>query len=262
MNGGEFRPYRDVFPVRQDVDGDEVDRVIDLAVLQPEFPDIGIGHGHARGLRFHGADVGDEVGGRHLTAQQDLVAHHQRGDDAGVILGEANGDSDLGLVLEPVAAEPDALHDFQSDLGRKRGNLVEAVLDRIGADAVRDLGQLRQILGDLLGGDMRGRHQRRLLAPERCVGNAEQLCAGSIGARGSVIGVASHHQSAAIEPRDIRRSASGVRREIGFILRAGARRITRSVAICQVACQSSCVQLCADNSGVPSRRLYRDAIKL
>ena len=54
MNGGEFRPYRHVFPVRQDVDGDEVDGVIDLAVLQPEFPDIGIGHGHARGLRFHG----------------------------------------------------------------------------------------------------------------------------------------------------------------------------------------------------------------
>jgi hypothetical protein len=35
-----------------------------------------------------------------------------------------------------------------------------------------------------------------------------------------MMGVASHHHTAAIEPRDIRRSASGVRREIGCILRA------------------------------------------
>jgi hypothetical protein len=33
--------------------------------------------------------------------------------------------------------------------------------------------------------------------------------------------VASHHQRAAIIPSDDRRSASGVRREIGSILRAG-----------------------------------------
>jgi hypothetical protein len=34
------------------------------------------------------------------------------------------------------------------------------------------------------------------------------------------MGVAIHHHAAAIAPRDIRRSASGVRREIGSILRA------------------------------------------
>jgi hypothetical protein len=33
-----------------------------------------------------------------------------------------------------------------------------------------------------------------------------------------VTGVANHHQTAAIVLRDIRRSASGVRKEIGFIL--------------------------------------------
>ena len=47
------------------------------------------------------------------------------------------------------------------------------------------------------------------------------MALGSIGARASVIGVASHHQRAAIIPSDDRRSASGVRREIGSILRAG-----------------------------------------
>jgi hypothetical protein len=47
------------------------------------------------------------------------------------------------------------------------------------------------------------------------------LALGSIGARARLIGVANHHQAAAIALRDIRRSASGVRREIGSILRAG-----------------------------------------
>jgi hypothetical protein len=36
-----------------------------------------------------------------------------------------------------------------------------------------------------------------------------------------VIGVASHHHTAAIALSEIRRSASGVRKEIGSILRAG-----------------------------------------
>jgi hypothetical protein len=36
-----------------------------------------------------------------------------------------------------------------------------------------------------------------------------------------LIGMASHHHTAAIAPRDIRRSASGVRSEISSVLRAG-----------------------------------------
>jgi hypothetical protein len=36
-----------------------------------------------------------------------------------------------------------------------------------------------------------------------------------------LIGLASHHHAAAITPRDIRRSASGVRSEISSVLRAG-----------------------------------------
>ena len=47
------------------------------------------------------------------------------------------------------------------------------------------------------------------------------LASGSIGARASVIGVASHHHAAAMVTRDIRRSTSGVRKEIGSILQAG-----------------------------------------
>jgi hypothetical protein len=36
-----------------------------------------------------------------------------------------------------------------------------------------------------------------------------------------MIGVASHHHTATITPREINRSASGVRKEIGSVLREG-----------------------------------------
>src|ERR1700761_5152763 len=52
------------------------------------------------------------------------------------------------------------------------------------------------------------------------------LALGSRGARASEIGVASHHHTAAIEPRDSRRSASGVRKVIGSILVRRDRRLT------------------------------------
>ena len=159
------------------MDGDEVDGVIDLAVAQPEFPDIGIGHGHGD-PRLDRADIGREIRCRHLAAQQHLVADHQRGDDARVFLGQFDRDRNLGEVLDPVAREPDALDHLQPDLGGQRRNLVEPVLDRIGPHAVGDLGELRQILRDLFGRDLRGRDQRRLRATERGVGNALQLCVG------------------------------------------------------------------------------------
>ena len=42
-----LRADRKVLPIRQDVDGDEVDGVVDFAVAQPELPDVGIGDGNA-----------------------------------------------------------------------------------------------------------------------------------------------------------------------------------------------------------------------
>ena len=46
------------------------------------------------------------------------------------------------------------------------------------------------------------------------------FAAGSIGASAKVTGVANHHQTAAIVLKDIRRSVSGVRKEIGWSSRA------------------------------------------
>ncbi len=46
MGGGIFGADREVLPIGQDVNGDEIDGVIDLAVAQPVFPDIGVGDGN------------------------------------------------------------------------------------------------------------------------------------------------------------------------------------------------------------------------
>jgi hypothetical protein len=43
-----------------------------------------------------------------------------------------------------------------------------------------------------------------------------------MGARARVIGVANHHHTAAIAPNDKSNSASGVRKEIGSVLREGS----------------------------------------
>ena len=52
---------------------------------------------------------------------------------------------DLGQILEPVTAEPDALDDLETDLGGLLRHPVEAVFDRIGPDAIGYFGELREI---------------------------------------------------------------------------------------------------------------------
>jgi hypothetical protein len=66
--------------------------------------------------------------------------------------------------------------------------------------------------------------------------------------------VASHHHAAAIRPKDNKRSASGVRREIGSILSGGDRRLTGRWPSAK-----------GGNGGLPALSvggLYQTAIKL
>ena len=68
-----------VLPIRQDVDGHEIDRGEQIAIAQPEFPDIRIGHRH----RHLPLDLADDVGqrrGGQFAAQQHLVADDDRAD--------------------------------------------------------------------------------------------------------------------------------------------------------------------------------------
>ena len=51
MRGSVFGAGRNVLPIGQEMNGDEIDIGADFPVAQPEFPDVGIGHGNiTRGL--------------------------------------------------------------------------------------------------------------------------------------------------------------------------------------------------------------------
>ena len=88
MGGGARRRNRKVLPIRQDMDGDEIDRVLHVRIAQPKLPDVGIGDRH-RHLRLDLADVADEVGRRHFAAQQHFVADDHGGDDVRILLWPA-----------------------------------------------------------------------------------------------------------------------------------------------------------------------------
>ncbi len=69
-----------VFPVRQDVDGDEGHLRGKRRMLAPEFPDVGIGDRHARTAHAFCSNA-DKHRLRQFPPQQHLVADDQRADD-------------------------------------------------------------------------------------------------------------------------------------------------------------------------------------
>ncbi len=130
MGGGQRSRQRKVLPVWQNMNGDEIDRVLQVGIAQPIFPDIGIGDRH-RHLRFDFADQRRKVGDRQIAAQQHFVADDDRGDDIGKSFGERDGGGDLLLVFVRLVGQPNALHHFhargaarcrRSDRGRCRPN--------------------------------------------------------------------------------------------------------------------------------------------
>ncbi len=174
MRGRIFGARRNVLPIGQEMRGDEIDILADLAIAQPEFPDIGIGHRHVH-ARLDRADDLAQVAHRHLAAQQHLAADDDSRDRARMVLDQVDRDVGEVGVLRAIAPDPDAEQHLQSDLRRQFGHLVEPVVDRIGADAFGDFGKFAQILRDLFRTDDQRRIMRGLLAAERRIGNAFQL---------------------------------------------------------------------------------------
>ena len=158
------------------MNGYEVNGVRDVAIAQPEFPDIGIGHRHVH-PRLDRPDRVGEVGCGHIAAQQDLITNHNRTDGAWVFVGERDRCLDLVVALFQAARQPQALHNLQTVFGGYARYLVEAEIHRVGPYAVRHRTQARQIVLDLGRGNHGRRIQRRLGASERCVGHAIELFA-------------------------------------------------------------------------------------
>src|SRR5262249_35270388 len=157
---------RKVLPVRQDVDGDEVDRARYLAIAKPELPYVRIGHRH-RYLRFDLADGAGELWRRHPARQQHLVADDPRRDDVGIPLGERDRALDLLAAQVGNARQPQPLHHLEAVAAGNLRDLVEAVVDRIGANAVGDHFELREVFIDLPRIDRDVRAEWSLLAAER-----------------------------------------------------------------------------------------------
>src|SRR6266851_8437125 len=73
MRSGIARRNRKVLPVRQYMNGDEIDCVCHIAIAQPEFPNVSIGHRNVD-AGLDRTDGAGEVDGGHVAAQQDLIA--------------------------------------------------------------------------------------------------------------------------------------------------------------------------------------------
>ncbi len=152
--------------------------VCELAIAQPELPDVGVGHRHLD-PRLHAADRLGQHRRRHLAAQQHLVADDDRAHDVRKPVRQRNAGADLILRAVGMARHPKPEQHFQAMPLRDLGNLVEAEIDRIGANAIGHLRQLRQVLLDLRGLDFGREIERRLRAAERRIGDAIELLAGS-----------------------------------------------------------------------------------
>src|SRR5262249_36280954 len=172
IGGGDWK----VLPVRENVDGDEINRGSDLAIPQPELPDIRVGYRHGY-LRLNLTDRAGELWGRHLPPQQHLIADNDGRDHIRVALGKRHRPFNLLAAQIRKAREPQALHDLEAMAARHLWNLVEPMVDRIGADATRHLLELGEVLFDLA--DINGNvgAERVLLPPKRRIGNALKLLA-------------------------------------------------------------------------------------
>src|SRR5262249_30596767 len=159
-----------------DVDGDEVDRRIDLAVAQPEFPYVGVGH-RLGDLRLHPPDRVDELARRHVTAQQYLVADHERAHGLRVALRHVDRHRDVALHGCTLTAEPDPLDDLDAVAFGDLRHAIEAIAGGIGTDAIGDATEAGHVVVDLRRIDPGGRIERALRAAKRRVGDAVELLA-------------------------------------------------------------------------------------
>ena len=134
---------RVIFPVRQQVNGQKVHRRGDFRMLQPELPNICIGHG-LLDLAFHLVDQLDQLWRGDFFAQQGFVANDDRTDNVRVGIGRGDQGVDFLCGGNRVAADPGPDHQLQAVFACKVWQAFKTCL-RIGADALKARGQQRQV---------------------------------------------------------------------------------------------------------------------
>nr|VVN31770.1 hypothetical protein PS652_04886 [Pseudomonas fluorescens] len=162
-----------IFPVGQQVNGQEVYRRGDLRVLQPELPDIGVGHRHAD-LAFHLVDQRRQLRAGDFLAQQGFVADDHRLDHIRVGIGRGDQGLDLFLRIHRIGVDPGAEHDLQAVLASQVRDGFKAG-HRVGANALETLGEQGQVCVHARRAQLERLVERRLVLVERRVGGALQL---------------------------------------------------------------------------------------
>ena len=162
-----------VLPVGQQVNGEEVHRRCHLRVLQPELPDIGVGHRHVH-LAFHPGDQRGQVCTGHLLAQQGFVADDHCADHVGVGIGGGDQQVDFPLGVGGVRIDPGPQHHLQAVLARQRRYCFKTG-HGIGANALKAFGQQGQVGIHALRAQPKRLVVGRLVLVERCVRGTLQL---------------------------------------------------------------------------------------
>ncbi len=108
----------EIFPIGQDVRGDEIDGVTELRIVTPDVPDFA---GRDRDVdRFPDPlDQLDQVVDLLVAAVDGFVADNDA-DDVAVALGEIDRGIDFALVVLVLLVDPRAHHDFEPEFGRDR----------------------------------------------------------------------------------------------------------------------------------------------
>ncbi|MNI58331.1 hypothetical protein D3C73_1134400 [compost metagenome] len=168
---------RIIFPVRQQVDGQEIHGRGDLRVLEPELPDIGVGDG-LFDVALDLVDQLHQLGAGDFLAQQGFVADDHRADHVRVGVGRSDQQVDLFLGVYRVAVDPGANHQLQAVFTREIRQGIEPS-HRVGADALKAGGQQGQVGVHALGTQLERLIEWRLILVERGVGRALQLVCGA-----------------------------------------------------------------------------------
>ncbi len=134
------------FPVRQQMDGDVIDGIRQLRVLQPHPPLFCRGNRHMHaGLHF--IDILHQLRHRHVGAVGHLVAHQHA---LHIRVRVRGGDQPLylGLVGGLLGVDPGAQRHLHIVVGGQTRNRRQVTLHGVGADMVRDAAGQLQVLPD------------------------------------------------------------------------------------------------------------------
>ena len=162
----------EVFPIGQDVRGDEIDGGGELRIVAPDVPDFTCRHRHID--RFlDPLDELDQVFDLLLAAVDRLVADDDA-DDVAVALGEIDRGIDLALVAVDILVDPGADGDLEAEFGGDRRHQFDAAGRRVKPDRPRQRRQLFQVGADFLGaGNVVDVGMRRFLRTARRTRSAE-----------------------------------------------------------------------------------------